>query len=217
MEKAHKILIADRFPLHREGLKIALSGGPNHLVYQAHCVNSIAALKHQVTTLGGYHLLILDCRLLEQESHWTLQQLVSETCIPTLLMCDQLSSELLSKARTAGIRGVAERSTGIRAINQAAKQILDGKTCWPELTHEQRLIQPNRANSSVTLDDLTRQQQQIVKMIIDGKLNKQISFELGIHESTVKYHLTNIYKKFQVRSRTQLVVSARYAGADLTR
>lgn len=213
MEKPHKILIADRYPLHREGIKLALTSGPEYLLFNAHCVSSVEEMQVQVENQSGYHLLIMDQMLIEQHQEWSLKQLVSNTCIPTLLMCNVLTESLIQNARQAGIRGLVERSASMSEINKTSHALLKGNTYWPEININTR-TSPVPANPCVSMDDLTDQQLQIIRLIIDGKLNKQISYQLGIHESTVKYHLTNIYRKFQVRSRTQLVVSARNSGVS---
>jgi len=45
----------------------------------------------------------------------------------------------------------------------------------------------------------------IIKLICDGKLNKEIASELGIAENTVKFYIYNIYKKINVKNRVELV------------
>jgi DNA-binding NarL/FixJ family response regulator len=56
---------------------------------------------------------------------------------------------------------------------------------------------------------LTRQQAVILKLICEGKLNKQIAYELSVAETTVKAHVTAIMRKLGVYSRTQAVLIAR--------
>jgi DNA-binding NarL/FixJ family response regulator len=55
---------------------------------------------------------------------------------------------------------------------------------------------------------LTRQQAKILQLICEGKLNKQIAYELTIAETTVKAHVTAIMRKLGVQSRTQAVLMA---------
>jgi DNA-binding NarL/FixJ family response regulator len=59
---------------------------------------------------------------------------------------------------------------------------------------------------------LTRQQTRILQLICEGKLNKQIAFELSIAETTVKAHVTAIMRKLGVLSRTQAVLIAKEAS-----
>jgi DNA-binding NarL/FixJ family response regulator len=58
------------------------------------------------------------------------------------------------------------------------------------------------------LSALTRQQARILQLICEGKLNKQIAWELSIAETTVKAHVTAIMRKLGVQSRTQAVLLA---------
>jgi DNA-binding NarL/FixJ family response regulator len=59
------------------------------------------------------------------------------------------------------------------------------------------------------LSQLTRQQARILELICEGKLNKQIAYELSIADATVKAHVTAIMRKLGVQTRTQAVLLAR--------
>lgn len=58
---------------------------------------------------------------------------------------------------------------------------------------------------------LTGREQQIIGQLIEGRSNSRIANELCITEGTVKNHLTTIFQKFAVRSRTQLLAKLRKA------
>jgi DNA-binding NarL/FixJ family response regulator len=49
----------------------------------------------------------------------------------------------------------------------------------------------------------------------EGLLNKQIAYELGVSEATVKAHVSAILQKLRVDSRTQAVIAASKIGAVL--
>jgi len=53
------------------------------------------------------------------------------------------------------------------------------------------------------LSELTPQQFRVATMISQGLLNKQIAYELSVTEATVKAHVTEIFRKLGVHSRTQ--------------
>ncbi len=53
---------------------------------------------------------------------------------------------------------------------------------------------------------LSNRQQEVVKLLLEGKSNKQIASSLGVSESTVEFHLKNIYAVHQVSSRTELIL-----------
>ena len=51
-------------------------------------------------------------------------------------------------------------------------------------------------------------------MLFDGLLNKQIAYELEVKEATVKAHMTEIFRKLGVRSRTQAVLALKSLSVD---
>ncbi|WP_431310891.1 helix-turn-helix domain-containing protein [Methylorubrum aminovorans] len=53
-------------------------------------------------------------------------------------------------------------------------------------------------------------------MIRQGKLNKQIAYELQVGDSTVKAHVSEILRKLEVISRTQIVIETAYLDFDQT-
>ena len=64
-----------------------------------------------------------------------------------------------------------------------------------------------RENSDVNLD-LSEREQQILQLIADGQMNKEIARSLTISTETVKWHIKNIYAKLKVNSRTQAMSRA---------
>jgi DNA-binding CsgD family transcriptional regulator len=55
-------------------------------------------------------------------------------------------------------------------------------------------------------NELSRREREVVEQLLDGKSNKQIAAALSISERTVEFHLKNIYDKFLVGSRVELVL-----------
>ncbi len=58
------------------------------------------------------------------------------------------------------------------------------------------------------LTSLTPQQVRVLMMLSEGLLNKQIAYELGVSEATIKAHVSAILQKLGVESRTQAVIAA---------
>lgn len=55
-------------------------------------------------------------------------------------------------------------------------------------------------------DKLSAREREVVKLLLQGKSNKLIASSLGITNRTVEFHLNNIYAKFHVRSRVELIL-----------
>lgn len=59
---------------------------------------------------------------------------------------------------------------------------------------------------------LTPTQMQVLRCVHSGLLNKQIAYELGMAEATVKVHMTAVMRKLNVRNRTQAAIVAGQLG-----
>jgi len=62
--------------------------------------------------------------------------------------------------------------------------------------------------ASGPIAELTPTQRKVMKGVRSGLLNKQIAFDLGIAEATVKAHMTALMRKLKVRNRTQVAIAA---------
>jgi DNA-binding NarL/FixJ family response regulator len=56
--------------------------------------------------------------------------------------------------------------------------------------------------------ELTPTQLKVLEGVNSGRLNKQIAFDLGIAEATVKAHMTAVMRKLNVHNRTQAAIAA---------
>lgn len=63
-------------------------------------------------------------------------------------------------------------------------------------------------DSSRPLPQLTPTQMEVLRCVRCGLLNKQIAYQLGIAEATVKVHMTAVMRKLNVRNRTQAAMAA---------
>lgn len=76
--------------------------------------------------------------------------------------------------------------------------------------HWQKLYQPFGQTQSI--DELTNRQLQIILRLAEGLSNKQIAQYCGISESTVKFHLKNLFKTYEIKNRQDLLGLARIKG-----
>ncbi|MBA2711503.1 MAG: response regulator transcription factor [Tatlockia sp.] len=63
----------------------------------------------------------------------------------------------------------------------------------------------SNCNFSEKFKRLTHRETQIIQLIMEGKLNKEIAFELSISQSTVEVHRANIMKKMETKNLAQLI------------
>ena len=158
---------------------------------------------------------------------------------PTALLCRIIRSAPASRfvilARTtsaveavsfikAGARGYARQSIGTTLLCKAARLVASGEI-WlgrreitaliDELTktifaaHPTAVVATHSGAGEKQLTALSPRERQIASMIARGEHNKEISNHLQITERTVKAHLTSIFRKLEIESRTQLAVLAK--------
>lgn len=89
----------------------------------------------------------------------------------------------------------------IAAVNRALARNEQGRT---ERARLQALRQP--------FESLTDREREVLRHVLQGKLNKQIADDLRIHERTVKLHRTHITRKLQVHSVAELAHLVQEAG-----
>ncbi|MGY3436494.1 MULTISPECIES: response regulator [unclassified Marinovum] len=135
---------------------------------------------------------------------------------PVIVVSSMADNRMISKALAAGASGFVPKHSQKSEFHKALTKIRDGETYTPDG------FVPTSPDAASAKDDavgrlasLTNQQSRILQLICEGKLNKQIAFDLSIAETTVKAHVTAIMRKLGVQSRTQAVLvaqEARFSG-----
>lgn len=64
------------------------------------------------------------------------------------------------------------------------------------------------------INKLSRRELEVIQLLLQGKSNKLIALALGISDRTVEFHLKNVYAKFQVSSRMELVLKLGNSTGD---
>lgn len=92
------------------------------------------------------------------------------------------------------------------------QDILDAVSMAFQKNREVR--QQSATNSAVTelAQTLTRREHEVMAAVVQGLMNKQIAFNLGISEITVKLHRGNVMRKMEARSVAELVRKAELLG-----
>lgn len=124
------------------------------------------------------------------------------------------ASEQFGDIRSAldhGATGYIPKSSSVKVMIGALNLILSGGIYVPPGaltfgtdTGRRRPGDTERGS----LGGLTQRQREVLDCLRAGKSNKQIAYELGLSEGTVKIHVTAIFKSLGVRNRTQAVIAA---------
>ncbi len=202
----YDILIADDHPLFRSALQQALSLGLGEQVRLAEAA-SIAELESQLLVRSDWDLVLLDLNMPGAYGFSGLVLLRGQyPQIPVVMVSAQEEPAVVARAREFGASGFIPKSSSLEQIQTAVQSVLDGELWWPaELMHAPAVSAEAKA-ASAGLASLTPQQFRVLTMVCDGLLNKQIAYELQVSEATVKAHVTAIFRKLGVRTRTQAAI-----------
>lgn len=138
-----------------------------------------------------------------------LKQVVGE--VPVVVVSSLDNARIIGAALRAGAAGFVPKHSQRHVFREAFACIADGGIYSPEgfQSGAEAGLPTGPEDAIARLRLLTRQQSLILERICEGKLNKQIAYDLSIAETTVKAHVTAIMRKLGVHSRTQAVLMAR--------
>ncbi|MDE3122729.1 MAG: response regulator transcription factor [Paracoccaceae bacterium] len=137
--------------------------------------------------------------------------------VPVIVVSSMADARAIGAALSAGAAGFVPKHSPREAFRTAFAALRAGQAYVPEgyiPCADPSAPATEREEAIQRLTLLTRQQAKILQLICEGKLNKQIAYELDIAETTVKAHVTAIMRKLGVQSRTQAVLMAREASFD---
>ncbi|WP_406667858.1 response regulator [Gallaecimonas sp. GXIMD1310] len=198
------ILIADDHPLFRTAIGQILTLSLADASIREAC--DVAALDKAIADKLP-DLVLLDLTMPGANGFSSLIQLREHyPALPIIVVSAHEDATSISKALHFGAAGFVPKSADPQAITQAINQVLAGDNWFPP---DVAIVAPSDDESRLAqgLAALTPQQYKVLVMFADGLLNKQIAYELGVSEATIKAHATAIFRKLDVRTRTQAVIA----------
>lgn len=131
---------------------------------------------------------------------------------PVLVVSSMDDARIVSSVMAAGAAGFVPKHSSRATLERAINTIKEGQQYLPNGFATADDAPKDEVEEAVErLSLLTAQQSRILQLICEGKLNKQIAFDLSIAETTVKAHVTAIMRKLGVQSRTQAVLVSQRA------
>jgi DNA-binding NarL/FixJ family response regulator len=212
MNSSATIIIADDHPLFRGALGQALGsadGGPR--IVEAVDFDSArrVAMEHP-----DADLMLLDLSMPGASGLTGLMMMRAEhQNIPVAVISASDDTTTIRRALELGASAFISKSSGIDEIRQAIDTVLEGGFWTPPGFDADREHDPEIETLITRLKTLTPQQTRVLGMIGEGLLNKQIAYELGVSEATIKAHVSAILLKLNVDSRTQAVIQMAKIGA----
>ncbi len=209
MGESTRIIVADDHPLFREALQQALTPMmPGVSFVEA---ESFESLQVAVGDCEDADLVLLDLEMPGAQGFSVLAWLRTQyPALPVVLVSATSDAGVMRRAVDFGASGFIPKSSPAETISEAIAAVLEGEIWLPEaaLALDDSSLSAHEELAR-RVASLTPQQFRVLDMLSEGLLNKQIAAELQVSEATIKAHVTAIFRKLGVRSRTQAAVAAR--------
>jgi DNA-binding NarL/FixJ family response regulator len=206
-------LVVDDHPLFCDALTLTLKSIADF--EEIHTAGTLDASLDIVENETEFDLILLDLNLPDVNGLDGLVRL--RTAAPKaliLIVSSMADNRMISHALKAGADGFVPKHSQRAVFQSAFEAVQSGQTFVPDGyidPHGQNATREAPEEALARLSSLTNQQARILNLICEGKLNKQIAYDLSIAETTVKAHVTAIMRKLGVHSRTQAVLIAQEA------
>lgn len=205
MMQPEKVIIADDHPLFRQALLETLKTELSSTQWLE--AETVAELNTLLSAESDADLLLLDLNIPGAHGFNTLVHVRQHfPQIPVVVVSAYDDSDTISKAMEHGASGFVPKSTPVATIFEAISQVFAGNL-WTPPSYSSQQNQHSKSDIAERIASLTQQQYKILMMFAEGMLNKQIAYDLNVSEATIKAHATAIFKKLNVRNRTQAVIT----------
>lgn len=200
-----RVLIADDHDVVRRGVRTLLETRPNlHIV--AEVTNGRDALQEALSTRPD--IAILDYSLPELNGLDLTRAIKREVPrVEVLIYTMHDREELVLEVLRAGARGYVLKSDTERHLLAAVDALSINRPYFSGVISE-TLLERFLASSPATQATLTHREREVVQLIAEGLINKEIAHSLGISVKTVETHRAAVMHKLKLRTTAELV---RYA------
>jgi DNA-binding NarL/FixJ family response regulator len=203
----HRLVIADDHPLFRGALREAISGLFGRAeIGEAGTFEEVADLLERG---GEVDLILLDLRMPGVRGFSGLMYLRAQyPSVPIVIVSANDDPAVIRRCVEFGASGFIPKTLDTEELRGAIARVLRGEVWTPPEIDLAADADVESAAMIARLSTLTPQQVRVLMMLSGGLLNKQIAYELGVSEATVKAHVSAILQKLGVDSRTQAVIAA---------
>ena len=203
----YRLLIADDHPLYRGALREAVTGLFERInIAEAGTFNEVTELLERGSEVD---LVLLDLTMPGVRGFSGLMYLRAQyPGVPVIVVSANDDPAAIRHCMEFGASGFIPKTLGVEAMRGAISRILSGGVWTPPDVDLSAGSDAETAALMARMATLTPQQVRVLMMLSEGLLNKQIAYQLGVSEATVKAHVSAILQKLGVESRTQAVIAA---------
>ncbi len=182
-----RIIVVAVSPVIRMGLSAMLEDNPKFIVLKS--VSDIDEIVEQQADV-----ILLDWNETDYES--IKQQFIAAT----IILVDEFTDFNLATILAAGVKGILPQTSMESEIIAAVEAVVSGLiVLHPQVINNQQLLK------ETNLQILTPREIEVLQMLTNGMSNKIVAQNLHISEHTVKFHISSIFQKLDVSTRTEAV------------
>ncbi len=122
--------------------------------------------------------------------------------LKSVVLADDTEQEAISAAFMAGATVYCVKTAEHEDLASAIRQVFE-RSIYTATNGSRDFSLPVSAQLQPAAHDLTRRELEILQLVAEGHSNSQLARMLWVTEQTVKFHLSNIYRKLEVANRTE--------------
>lgn len=204
-----RILVADDHPIFRDGLVksleedgtfsvVGVASSANEAIEQAASLQPDIALLDLSMPGGG--LIAIAQISSAKHAKYIAMLTVSE------------DGEDVSEALRLGARAYILKGVSARDLRGILHDLTQGETyVAPALAAKMLNFMTKKQETVSPLDDLTKREEDILRLVAVGQSNKEVADALGLQEKTIKHYMTTILEKLHARNRVEAAIIAHKA------
>ena len=203
----YRLVIADDHPLFRGALREAVAGLLDRVdIAEAGTFDEVAGLLDRGSDVD---LILLDLKMPGVRGFSGLMYMRAQyPSVPVVVVSANDDPSAIRRCMEFGASGFIPKTLGVEAMRSAIRDVLEGGLWTPPDVDLAAGSDAETGELMARMATLTPQQVRVLMMLSEGLLNKQIAYQLGVSEATVKAHVSAILQKLGVESRTQAVIAA---------
>ncbi|WP_108860120.1 response regulator transcription factor [Ruegeria sp. Alg231-54] len=203
------ILVADDHPIFRDGLVKSLEEHGTFLVVGV-AASATEAIKLAASLKPDIALLDLS---MPGSGLSAIAQIASQNLAKHVAMLTvSEDGENVSEALRLGAKAYILKGVSARELRAILNDVAKGEThVTPSLAAKMLTFMTKELNAPSPLDDLTKREEDILRLVATGQSNREVADALGLQEKTVKHYMTTILEKLHARNRVEAALIAHKA------
>ena len=210
MSDVIRIVLADDHPIYRDGLVRSLADAGDIQVVGEASDGEAAA---EVVLRERPDVVLLDISMPKGGGIGALARIMQMDAPPrvAMLTASEADDDLM-QAIKLGAQGYILKGVGAGELVDLVRELAVGRSYVSPGLAGRLLVAMRRRDAAVAanpLDDLSKREEDILKLVAQGKSNREVGEALELQEKTVKHYMTSILQKLQVRNRVEAAMLAR--------